>query len=68
MDETEEPERKKLKISRLYKEIEGWKEFFSGKDEEKENARERRHCEKMEVAQKAISSYEKLVAKLIDKL
>lgn len=70
MDEDEEnkPETKKMKFSKLSKEIEGWKEFFSVKDVEKENARERRHREKMEVAEKAINSYEKLIGKLIDKL
>lgn len=67
-DENEKPEKKNIKTSRLDKELEGWKEYFSKKDEEKENARERRHREKMEVAEKAITSYEKLMEKLIDKL
>ncbi|CAL1671733.1 unnamed protein product [Lasius platythorax] len=66
--ESDEPERKKIKTSKLDQKIDGWKELFTKKDEEKEDERERRHRERMEMAEKTITAYEKLMEKLIDKL
>lgn len=42
--------------------------FYEKRDEEKEDARERRHRERMEMAEKTINAYKKLMEKLIDKL
>lgn len=67
-DENDEPEKKKIKTSKLDQKIDIWKEFFTKQDEEKEEARERRHRERMEMAEKTINAYEKLMEKLIDML
>lgn len=66
-DENGEPERKKIKTSRLDQKVDEWKELFTQEDEEKEEARERRHRERMEMAEKTMNIYEKLMDKLIDK-
>jgi len=61
---TDEPEMKKLKTSRIDRKIDSWKEYFTKKDEEKEEVRERRHREKMEIAEKTIKIMEKVIDKL----
>lgn len=64
----EEHPRKKLKISKKEKEVSMILQDFREREKCRQEDRERRHKERQEIAERAITSFEKMMNKLIEKM